>query len=233
MRSRCAVLVALGFVTLTAACGGRVDGVDGPGNECGAGARCSAPTPPEPTPLPPYENQPPLPSPSPAAKRCGHAVVEVRDCATDEGYAVSSYASGTPADPEVHVIAVYETRSDHSFGYHPRGKATVSVERPGKHVLVLSSYEPTDFVVKALPGAIVERVILEGYHHHTVVAPTGATVDDRSGDDASAPGSYVCRYEWSASCESGVKAMAGPPSAYGGCYRATDFAIKSGGPGCE
>src|SRR5262245_22549369 len=49
----------------------------------------------------------------------------------------------TPGAAEVHVVGVYETRSDHSFGDHPVGEGSVTIERPGTHVLVLSAYEPT------------------------------------------------------------------------------------------
>ncbi|HWU88273.1 MAG TPA: hypothetical protein VN253_13395, partial [Kofleriaceae bacterium] len=74
----------------------------------------------------------------------------------------------TCGTPEVHVLSVYETSSNHSGGNHPTGTATVTIERPGDLALVLSAYEPTDWHVTLAPGAHVRSVTLIGYLTQTV-----------------------------------------------------------------
>lgn len=49
----------------------------------------------------------------------------------------------------VHVVGIYESRADHSYGNHPIGKTTVKIQDgiPANELpicLVLSSYEPTE-----------------------------------------------------------------------------------------
>lgn len=197
---------------------------------------------PEPAPVP-ASNPTPSPSPSPpveepgAAPLCGGPFVDVLDPATSEGYSVSSYKAAAPVvdAPEVHILGVYETRSDHSAGSHPRGSSTVHVSRPGRHVIVLSSYEPTDFVLTADAGAVVERVILNGYQHHTVKAPAGTKIVDRSGESA-----YLsaCAYAWPSDdqgCNTqalvdGVEKLTGAAiTTFTGVYRASKFVVGSDG----
>src|SRR5688572_28064805 len=163
---------------------------------CNARVVVTPDDPPVPNPTPTPDPAPNPPGDDPVKPRCGGPSVEVLDPSTSSGYRVSSYtASDLPSagELEIHVIGVYETRSDHSGGYHPRGAGSVNVTRPGRHVIVLSSYEPTDFTVTAAPGATIERIILNGYESHSVKAPAGAVIDNRSGS-----GAYLsaCAYEW-------------------------------------
>ncbi len=111
-------------------------------DDSGSPSSGSPPAPPGPPPAPP--GPPPCgpPSDGPLPDKCG--------------------------SPEVHVISVYETRSDHSGGYHPTGEGRVTIERPGDHVLVLSAYEPTDWKVTLAPGVQIQQVVLIGYHAQTV-----------------------------------------------------------------
>lgn len=191
----------------------------------------------DPVPVPMPDPTPTTPAEEPGAKAtCGGPSVEVLDPATSEGYRVSSYkAAAIAAGPEVHILGVYETRSDHSAGSHPRGSATAHVSRQGRHVLVLSSYEPTDFVVTADPGATIERVILNGYQHHTVKAPAGTEIVDRSGENV-----YLsaCAYKWPSDdqgCDTqalvdGVKKLTSAEiTTFTGVYRATKFVVGSDG----
>ena len=71
-----------------------------------------------------------------------------------------------PQSPEIHVIGVYETRSDHSGGFHPVGFASVEVTGTASVPvsLVLSSYEPTVWELSGAGLSFVETVIVNGYH---------------------------------------------------------------------
>lgn len=217
------------------ACGGKVN--EGPIR----GERVPPPDYPYPDPTPvapqPHPGDPGYPEPieqeggaGTPGVACGKPVIQVKDCATSGGYEVSSHRADSIGEVEVHVIGVYETRSDHSAQYHPRGTANVHVSRRGRHVLVLSSYEPTDFTITAVPGAIVERVILNGYSPHTATAPAGTPVENHSG-----AGYYsACAYKWPSDdqgCDTeGLvsrveSSLAKPISDFAGCYRATQFEI--------
>jgi hypothetical protein len=85
-----------------------------------------------------------------------------------------SMACGTEAD-EVQVIGVYETRSDHSYKYHPVGNARVRLDRPGRQTLVLSSYEPTDWTVEVGAGVDLAAVYATGYQAQRVKLPAGSS----------------------------------------------------------
>jgi hypothetical protein len=79
-------------------------------------------------------------------------------------------------DDEVQVVGVYQTRSDHSGGYHPVGTGRVKLDRPGRQTLVLSSYEPTNWKLEIGPGVELQAVYATGYHAQTVELPAGLNV---------------------------------------------------------
>ena len=66
----------------------------------------------------------------------------------------------------MHVISVYEARSDHSFGYHPTGLASVRVTVSGDQsdtrplILVLASYEPIRWSISTPQGVNFEKIIV-------------------------------------------------------------------------
>jgi len=103
------------------------------------------------TPLPPGKPLPPVPSPVPPAPPPLPGGTLPPSCGS----------------PEVHVIGVYETSSNHNTV----GDAYVGIERPGNHVLVLSAYEPTNWHVFLAAGATVRSVQLLGYYAQTVDLP--------------------------------------------------------------
>ena len=134
------------------------------------------------------------------------------------------------------MLGIYESRSDHSAGNHPTGEATVLVDRPGPVVLVLSSYEPTHWTIAVMPGAAVERIVLNGYYQQTASAPAGIPIDDRSSYQ-SWLGSYG--YAWPDNTGGGNTAnlimrsegLAGTCLAsFHGCYRATQFSLGAPAP---
>ncbi|OJT21604.1 hypothetical protein BO221_27770 [Archangium sp. Cb G35] len=147
-------------------------------------------------------------------------------------------------NPEVHVLGVYEARGDHSGGSHPTGNAVVHVERTGPQVLVLSSYEPVNWKVSAVPGANIQYILALGYHAQRVEAPQGVEVKVL---DYETRGSYAgCAYEYPdddphRGCETPqlleeVKRLTGQEvSSFHGCYQATSFTLHgdlSAGSSC-
>jgi hypothetical protein len=137
------------------------------------------------------------------------------------------------------VFGIYESRSDHSYGNHPTGTATVHVRRTVPHVLVLSSYEPTQWTLDVAPGARIERIILNGYHAQTLSGvPAGVPVVDRSG-----PGYLsACAYKWPGDDQgcntqglvSGVEGLTSRElTAFAGCYRGTEFTLADGPSQCQ
>ena len=139
---------------------------------------------------------------------------------------------------EVDVFGVYETRSDHSSGDHPVGEAGVTIDRPGPHKLVLSAYEPTNWHVTLTSGATVESIYLIGYHAQTVRVPgmpdVPVTID--TFDNGGTPG---CGYSYpynGQGCDTDelfarVEAKVGPINTFHGCYRASQWALRTDGTG--
>jgi hypothetical protein len=131
---------------------------------------------------------------------------------------------GKCGDPEVHVFGVYETRSDHSGGYHPTGEGHVSIERKGDHILVLSSYEPTDWKVSLASGANVLQVVLIGYEKQSV--DLDVPVVHGNG--------YTCRFTGEG-CETSdlldlISQGGGTQvTSFHGCYRATEWTLHADG----
>jgi hypothetical protein len=165
-------------------------------------------------------------------------------CSTD----IRKTASGAPLEKvtsrslpnaivEGTTSSSYETQSDHSYGVHPRGTANVLVERKGKQILVLSSYEPVDYVVTAARGAEVVEIVLNGYYPHTVEAPPGTKVTNRSGTSYLA----ACAYAYPGDSEGcatpqlmkGVEdVLHRPITSFAGCYHASQFVVHDDAEAC-
>lgn len=158
----------------------------------------------------------------------------------DPSSAVSSYVASSSATPDICIFGVYETRGDHSFGFHPQGTANVHVKyvagRPMVPlVLVLSSYEPTRWILDIDSDAVVSQIILNGYHHQEVTNAGSIPVMNFSGiENGGTPYLSACAYRWpgdNQGCDtpalvSGVESLLGQPiSAFSGSYRATDFTV--------
>jgi hypothetical protein len=165
------------------------------------------------------------------------STITINDPATSSGYAVTSYTNPSPTLPELLVIGVYETRSDHSFSYSPQGSATVNIMNQGAAplTLVLSSYEPTLWNLNIESGVNINEIILNGYHDQDISGASGVRVTERS---FLGTGSYfsACAYAWpsdTGGCDtagliSGVEAYTGLSlSKFSGVYQATDFTVTT------
>lgn len=149
------------------------------------------------------------------------------------GYQPSYFVGAVSSGPQTHVIGVYETRSDHNYYYSPEGTAYVHVSGFSSvpiH-LVLSSYEPTNWVLDGTGLSFIDSIIINGYNKGRVTGFDLEKVIDKTGS-----GNYIssCAYEWPNStggCNtpgliSGVEKHVGAPiSSFSGDYRATDFSI--------
>jgi hypothetical protein len=166
---------------------------------------------------------PPPPPPPPAPPSS-----VILDC-KDQSYSSRSETNGRPA---VYLGAVYETRDDHEFGYHPTGEAYVEFTLPGENVLALSAYEPTHWIVEVTPGASLQKVVLIGYHAQTADVPEGVAVEvhdyESTGSPLAACG-YALPYDGEG-CDTdqliaNVESITGlPVTGFDGCYNATTFA---------
>jgi hypothetical protein len=96
--------------------------------------------------------------------------VTLAACGTEEGSSSTSLARvpGECGDVEVHVVGVSDGGDN--------GGSTVILQRPGKHILVLSSYEANTWDVQVEPGAELELVYAVGHHPQKVTTNVGARV---------------------------------------------------------
>lgn len=162
------------------------------------------------------------------AAHANNSVITINNPATSSGYQTSYYVNQNITSPETHIIGVYETRSDHSGGNHPTGTAYVhvtgSTETPVN--LVLSSYEPTAWVLDGAGLSFIQSVTVNSYHAST------ATGIDSSKIQIKNLGYYG--YAWPSSSGGSntpalvraVESLYGAPIAtFSGVYRATDFSV--------
>ncbi|RYY82613.1 MAG: PEP-CTERM sorting domain-containing protein [Chitinophagaceae bacterium] len=151
-------------------------------------------------------------------------VVTINDPAISEGYYPSYYTNPTTASSTTHIIAVYETRSDHSGMNHPVGTAHVHIGDgiSSSFNLVLSSYEPTQWIIDGEGASYVRSVLISSYSGSSVSGIDPVKVQETY--MGSSP------YVWAnaASFASKVEALIGSPvSTFSGVYRATDFSVSS------
>lgn len=142
--------------------------------------------------------------------------------------------AGTCAPVELHVVGVYEVEGDHSFQQHPMHDGAVRIERPGRHALVLSAYEPVTWHVSTAPGAVIDRVVAVGYYAPVVVgvAP-GTPVSILSPEQG---GAFACGYSWpynGQGCDTNqLLALAAsttglPLTSFHGCYQASTWTLRA------
>lgn len=148
---------------------------------------------------------------------------------------VTTYQNPTPSAIETHVIGVYETDSSHSFGYHPTGTGRIEIKGDVTYPinLVLSSYEPTNWVLSGDGLGSVASVLVNGYHDSFVTGVDASKVINRTG-----LGQYLaaCAYRWpgdSGGCNTlgliaGVEAYYGAAvTSFTGIYNGKGFAVSA------
>jgi hypothetical protein len=147
----------------------------------------------------------------------------------------SAYIGTSGGDKELHLIGVYEATSEHGNGKRSKGAIEVKVERQNKPIiLALSAYEPIDWKVTVEPGAVIEKIVVNGYHNQTVSGVSGIPIEERSYEET---GDYLGNfiYKWGSTTESTNTPSLVTKleqinhtslSSFQGCYRGTSFTIK-------
>ncbi len=176
---------------------------------CGGHAMETQPCPPT---TPSVPAVPPVPELPP-----GRHPVVAHDCG-DGGSGVRERRIPPPEGGraiDAHVIEVYQTRNDHSFGHHPEGAADVYVHatvRP--QLLILKAYEPTKWRIHADDAVRIPLVVVDGYHRQEVEGVSGDVEVVTSGN-------------WSSIPDRGLAALAEqPPASETYCYDASLFSIR-------
>jgi len=132
------------------------------------------------------------------------------------------YQSDAPERPELHILGVYQSAG---------GEIAVELDRRGPAVLVLSSYEPVNWVVTTSADACLERVILNGYNDQTVEVPDGVEVDEFTGYGYLS----ACAYAWpndDGGCDTpglvdGAEAETDLVlTSFGACYESSGFTLR-------
>lgn len=156
-------------------------------------------------------------------------------CYIGQSYKFSSHVGSLNGNKELHLIAVYEATSPQENGNRAKSAIEVKVERQNKPIiLALSAYEPLNWNVTVEPGAVIEKILVNGYHNQTISGVTGIPIEEHSYDET---GDYLGNfiYKWDATTES-----TNTPSlvtkleqinhtkltSFQGCYRGTSFTIK-------
>ena len=145
-------------------------------------------------------------------------------CAAGEGTtstALLTAAPGQCGELETHVFGIYES---------PTGEATVDIDRPGRHAIVLSAYEPTTWRVRVQPGVELEAVYAVGSHSQRVIAPAGVKVVTESHEDG---GASACGYSYpynGEGCDTDAlldltRIRVHAETSFHGCYEASSWKV--------
>jgi hypothetical protein len=94
------------------------------------------------------------------------------------GYPVTSYVAPTPNSPEIDVIAINETRAPDRINHAHVAYSDASPMQP--ITLVLSSYSYAQWQFNIDPGAIVDKIVLNGYEQQVISGVGSIPVVDRS-----------------------------------------------------
>ncbi|MEG4804094.1 hypothetical protein QUB63_24165 [Microcoleus sp. ARI1-B5] len=161
----------------------------------------------------------------------------------------SAYVGSSSSDKELHLIGVYEANSDRGNGNRaksalakpaptgatPTKRIEIKVERRNKPIiLALSAYEPVNWNVTVEPGAVIEKIIVNGYHNQTVSGVSRIPIEEHSYEET---GEYIGDfiYKWGATAENYhtpslvtklEEINRTKLTSFQGCYRGTNFSIK-------
>jgi hypothetical protein len=147
----------------------------------------------------------------------------------------SAYVGSSTGVQELHLIGVYEANAEHGNGQRTKSTIEVKVERQNKPIiLALSAYEPINWNVTVEPGAVIEKIIVNGYHNQSISGVSGIPVEEHSYEET---GDYLGNfiYKWGSTTESTNTPSLVTKleqihhtslSSFQGCYRGTSFTIK-------
>lgn len=149
------------------------------------------------------------------------------------GYTASYFNNPVQTTPEIHVIGVYEAYTNTSPRNHALGTAVIDVLGTSNVPvdLVLSSYEPTHWVLQGDGLQYVNSVLINGYYSGSLSGIAASLIINKTGID-NWLGAYA--YAWpSTSGGSDTKTLVNyieatygaPISTFSGAYGATKFTI--------
>ena len=142
-------------------------------------------------------------------------------CGTEEASSSSSLtrAPHVCGDIETHVIGEWNSGS---------GGTTVTIERPGKHILVLNAHDAVNWKIKLGPESQLVHVYLVGYEHQTVTGvPAGVDIiSDSMVDD----GVWANGYQYPNHDTQSLLTLAGErthhvATSFHGCHTASQWTI--------
>ena len=147
----------------------------------------------------------------------------------------SSYVGSSKGNKELHLIGVYEANADHGNGKRVKRAIEIKVERRNKPIiLALSAYEPVNWKLTVEPGAVIEKIIVNGYHNQTVSGVSGIPIEEHSYEETGEHiGNFI--YKWNATPESTENDSLVTKleqinrtslTSFQGCYRGTSFSIQ-------
>ena len=155
----------------------------------------------------------------------GAPTLQVQASCGPGGYEPSSHI-GICAPTELHIVGQYEAADD--------GESEVEITRTASPiVLVLSSYEPTRWLLNIGPGVQLTQIIINGYEASNLAnPPEGVEVLDLTG-----PGRYLsaCAYVWPGDdqgCDTqslvrGAERQTGLTlTSFQGCYSGAGFILR-------
>jgi hypothetical protein len=136
------------------------------------------------------------------------------------GYTLYLYDVEAPANPELHLVGVYEPYA---------GSITVDVDRDADVILVLSSYEPVAWTVNATSRTRLSEVRVNSYNWGTssVTAPSGVPTSTGWFGAYAYGWPYVSGGSDTTALVSSIEAWSGATlTSFTGCYQAASFEVK-------
>ena len=159
------------------------------------------------------------------------------NCYLGNSYKFSSHVGSLTGNKELHLIAAYEATSPQDNGNPSKNTIEVKIQRKNKPIiLALSAYTPINWNVTIEPGAVVEKIIIDGYEKQNISGVTGISIEEHSykGTGKSlSNGNFL--YQWDATTDSSNSSSIVTKleqishtslSSFQGCYRGTSFVIK-------
>jgi hypothetical protein len=159
------------------------------------------------------------------------------NCGLDGSNDFSAYIGSSSGNKELHLIGVYEANADHNNrNYLSKSAIEIKVERRNKPIiLALSAYEPVQWNITTEPGAVIEKIIVNGYHNQTVSGVSGIPIEEHSYEETgNSLGDFIYNM-WGATPESSNTSSLVTKleqtnrtslTSFQGCYRGTNFTIK-------
>ena len=159
------------------------------------------------------------------------------NCYLGNSYKFSSHVGSLTGNKELHLIAAYEATSPQDNGNPSKNTIEVKIQRKNKPIiLALSAYEPINWNVTIEPGAVIEKIIINGYEKQTVSGVSGIPIEEYSykGTGKSlSDGNFM--YQWDSTTDSSNSSSIVTKleqishtslTSFQGCYRGTSFLIK-------